>query len=278
MPMTTLLAVNQFFMTYHEELGSGGLGRVNRVRITESTAAGIPVGSDWAAKRLNARWHAEPAARERFEREINALSRMSHENIVACVGVSLEGYERFYMMPLYRQSVRKLMAAGGNRNDWKVIATYGAILAEALSYAHQLGFVHRDIKPDNLLFNPGGRLTIADWGIGYFIHQHSVVLQQLTRGGMGTAYYCSAEQWATGKCDGRGDIYSLGMTLDEWHTGQQRTIQIGEGLSRLGRIIGTPGALAFRALLVQMTAPYASARPANMAIVAQELRRIAALT
>jgi serine/threonine protein kinase len=276
--MLATLAVGQFQINVFEEIGRGGLGRVNRVQIVNTAHPALPLGSIWAIKSLNDRWRAVPEARERFEREIRTLSKMSHPNIVGLMGASLPGFERFYLMPLYRESVRKLIQRGGNRNDWRQVATYGAILADALWYAHQMGCIHRDIKPDNLLFNPGAPLVIADWGIGYFIHQQSVVLHQLTRGGMGTEYYCSAEQWSTGKCDGRGDIYSLGMTLDEWLNGKQRPLaRIGQGLTRLTRPNATPSASILGDFLVKMTAPNRDDRPTTMARVAQELRRIASL-
>jgi serine/threonine-protein kinase len=275
--MTTALMPGQFFVEFMEELGSGGLGRVNRVRVTTSYAESMPVGSEWAAKRLNDKWRQHPEAQARFEREVRTLSAMSHANIVSCVGVSLPGYERFYMMPLYRDSVRRLIARQGNRGDWRRIATYGAILADALHYAHGIGAIHRDTKPDNILFNPGEPLVIADWGIGYFIHKQSVVLQQLTRGGMGTEYYCSREQWLTGKCDARGDIYSLGMTLDEWLNSGRRQILIGAGLGNGTAMVGSVGARSLRELLVTMTQVLAANRPASMAAVARDLRVISSM-
>ncbi len=275
--MTTALMPGQFWMKYLEELGAGGLGRVNRALITASYCDTLPVGSEWAAKRLNAKWQQHPEARTRFEREIMALSSMSHPNVVSCVGLSLPGHERFYLMPLFRDSVRRLIARHGNRGDWKSVAAFGAVLADALQYAHDRGFIHRDIKPDNILFNANGPLVIADWGIGYFIHRQSRVLQQLTQGGMGTEYYCSREQWLTGKCDARGDIYSLGMTLDEWLNGGQRQIVHGAGVGHATLLIGSSGSRALGELLTSMTQARASDRPTTMTIVARELRALASM-
>src|SRR4051812_47929530 len=72
-----------------QNLGIGGLGRVDKIRITSSNASGLPVGSEWACKRLNENWSQHPTMRERFEREIAALGRMSHTNIMTCEGQSL---------------------------------------------------------------------------------------------------------------------------------------------------------------------------------------------
>lgn len=252
-------------------IGRGGLGEVHHVRVTQSNSEQNPVGSDRAVKRLNASWAEHPAMQARFEREIAALKRMSHTNIVTFHGENIPGGKRFYVMPLFGSSVRRHIAAGGYRGDWRAVARVGAVLAHALQYAHNLGFIHRDLKPDNILFNTNGPLVIADWGLGYFVHKHSKVLQQLTVGGMGTEYYCSLEQWATGKSDCRGDIYSLGMTLDEWVTGRQRTIPVGGGVNGAATSDTALGAQRFNALLRAMTRPLKQDRPAMMSLIAGSL-------
>lgn len=276
-PRVSRLPAGQFRFEYvgGAPIGAGGLGRVYRVRIVASNAAGVPEGSEWAVKVLNERWNRHPVMRARFEREIAALQRMFHPNIVTLHGENLPGGERFYVMPLFSTSVRRFIAQGGHCGDWRAVARLGVVLAEALLYAHGRGFVHRDLKPDNILFNPGGPLVIADWGLGYFVHKESVVLQHLTRGGMGTEYYCSPEQWATGKCDQRGDVYSLGMTLDEWVTGRQRPIAIGMGLDHDTVRDPSQGARRFNLLLRAMTKPNKAERPWSMQDVAAGLHAAA---
>jgi serine/threonine-protein kinase len=269
----TSLPPGRFQFTSVGELGAGGLGRVDRIRVTASNAAALPIGSELARKRLNQNWAANPTMRERFDREIRALQKMSHGSVVTCEGENIPGEERFYVMPVYASTMRRWIAGGGKLGDWKFTASLGITLAEALHYAHGLGFIHRDLKPDNILFNPGKPLVIADWGLGYFVHKNSVVLQQLTRGGMGTEYYCSLEQWSTGKCDARGDIYSLGMTLDECVTGRQRQITVGMGISGGCTADTSPGASVFNELLRSMTKPFAAARPSSMLDVLTQLRR-----
>jgi len=262
----------RFDQVGHGPIGVGGLGSVYRIRVTASNAQPIGLGSEWAMKKLNQKWARHPEMRERFEREISAIRRMSHPNIVTLTGENLPDGERFYIMPLFSNSVRSFIARGGFRGDWRKIAMGGALLADALQYAHDLGFIHRDLKPDNILFNNNGPLVIADWGLGYFVHVNSQVLRHLTRGGMGTEYYCSIEQWGTGKCDCRGDIYSLGMTLDEWVNGVQRSITIGSGIDGVTTNEMTNGARRFNALLRSMTQMFKNQRPASMRTVAAELR------
>lgn len=256
------------------EIGRGGFGIVDEVLIV-SSACELPIGSRWARKRLHAKWATDPTAQARFEREIEALRSMDHPNIVSCDGHNLPGEERFYMMPLFSNSLRLLIAARNKVGDWRFAASLGVTVAEALAYAHDRNFIHRDIKPENLLFNPQGPLTITDWGLGGFVHQHSRVLTHLTRGGMGTEYYCSVEQWTNRPCDDRTDVYALGMTLDELVTGAQRPLPaVGVGLSRFSPRSSAPGAQALHAVLVTMTALTPSGRLANMRTVAAELRRV----
>lgn len=268
------LPQDRFYFEWRGRLGAGGLGYVDKIVITSSNSDENPVGAERACKRLNEKFKAHPEMQARFEREIATLYVLDHPNIITCVGENVpDSTERFYVMPLYTSSLRKFIAAGSKTGDWRFFARQGVVLADAMSYAHQQNIKHRDLKPDNILFNHGGPLTIADWGFGGFIHKHSVVLQELTRGGMGTAYYVSLEQWSTGDCDERGDVYSLGMLLDECVTGRQRQIMVGMGLNGDPTSDNSYGAQVFNATLRQMTQPFKAGRIANMDVVSAELRR-----
>src|SRR4051812_37485230 len=97
------LLSGQFRFEYPQTapIGEGGLGRVDRIRITYSNAAGKPTGSEWAIKRLNTKWAHHPTMQQRFEREIAAVKKMSHPSVVTFEGENLAGCERFYVMPLF---------------------------------------------------------------------------------------------------------------------------------------------------------------------------------
>jgi serine/threonine protein kinase len=267
------LPVGQFKFKWGRALGAGGLGKVDEIIVTESNC-GFPVGTRLACKRLNEKWRAQPEARERFEREIKVLSQMNHPSIVTLQAENLPGSnERFYMMTLYPKSLRDLLATRPSGVAWTEAAGFAALLADAMAYAHAAGFIHRDIKPENILLNASNAPIIADWGLGYFIHKESKVLQQLTRGGMGTEYYCALEQWNTGKCEESGDIYSLGVMLAELICGHQLPISfVGMGIDQDVVSNNTYGAQLLNTAIRTMTHFLPQSRIQSMAEVARQLR------
>lgn len=276
LPASPSLPPGQFRFKVVRELGKGGLGTVDEVEVIASNCE-YPIGTRLARKRLHATWAQNPAMAERFEREISALRTMSHPCVLSLKGENLHGStERYYFMPVYPRSAREYLNARGG-TPWVNVADFGASIADALAYAHGCGHIHRDLKPENLLLTDKNTPIIADWGLGYFVHQYSVVLVRLTVAGMGTEYYCSAEQWKSGKCQESGDVYSLGMTLAELAAGSREALSFpGEGIRRQ-IVAGSRGADQFALVLRRMTAMAPSARLQSMAMVAAELRAAIAL-
>ena len=271
------LLPGQFTIRPVRVIGEGGLGIVDEVEVIASNRS-HPVGTRLARKRLGAKWASDKGARERFEREIDMLGTMDHPNVVRLEGVSLPGYERFYVMPLFhRGSLRSWLQSGGRFTTVQDVSNFVASVSDALSYAHSMNFIHRDLKPENILLSDEGEPVIADWGLGQFVHLHSKVLD-LTRGGpMGTHYYCSLEQWTSGRCEATGDVYSLGVVLAELAAGRALPIApIGSGIQQ--NIIGGGSAVAqrFNAVVRKMTALIPSARFQSIEEVGNALRLIGA--
>lgn len=157
---------------------------------------------------------------ERFHREIALLSAMQHPNILPLVESGQSGSLPYYVMPY---------AEGGSLRDRldrqpqlalaEVIEIVGCVAA-ALDYAHARNIVHRDIKPDNVLFL-GSRPFVSDFGVARAIVEAGG--NELSSSGLilGTPEYMSPEQAAGHRdLDGRSDVYSLGCVVYEMLAGE----------------------------------------------------------
>jgi len=180
---------------------------------------------------------------DRFEREAEAVARLSHPNVVRVFGVGHdEGYHFIAMEYVAGPSVQTVLSAlptdrepdaedlaraAGNpelaregRGFEQAVAALFAPVAEALIAAHEIGLVHRDIKPSNILLDAGGRPVLADFGLAKGSDDPAL---SLTGEALGTPYYMAPEQaYRTEfEVDHRADIYSLGVTLYEALSGRR---------------------------------------------------------
>jgi tetratricopeptide (TPR) repeat protein len=117
--------------------------------------------------------------------------------------------------PLTRQLTRSGAGSKRGREFYRQVAELGAQAAEALDHAHQMGIVHRDVKPGNLLLDNAGRLWVTDFGLAHI--QHGEASLTMTGDLVGTLRYMSPEQALAKRAviDHRTDVYSLGATLYE---------------------------------------------------------------
>ena len=148
---------------------------------------------------------------ERFRREARAASQLVHPNIVPIIDSGGGEHISFTVMPFMPGGSFAERIGRGARPASEV-ASIVAQAATALDYAHRHGIVHRDVKPDNVLFDEDGHALVTDFGIAEARSQG-----RLTASGraMGTPHYMSPEQ-AMGKIvDGRSDVYSLGIVMYE---------------------------------------------------------------
>lgn len=186
-------------------LGSGGMAHVYY-------ALHATLDRPLVIKVLHPHLAKDPEMRERFKREAEASSQLLHPHICPILDFA-DLQELVYLVMPY--------LAGGSLADVlvrdKVVpagpsATICAQVATALDYAHRRGVVHRDIKPDNILFDEDGHALITDFGIAT-ARFHG----RLTRSGraMGTPHYMSPEQAMGKMVDGRSDLYAVGVMLYE---------------------------------------------------------------
>jgi eukaryotic-like serine/threonine-protein kinase len=157
---------------------------------------------------------------ERFLREIELAARLTHPHILPVHDSGEAAGTVYYVMPFVEgESLRHRMDRDGPLDVDVALGIVGAI-ADALTYAHEQGVVHRDVKPENVLLFQG-HATLADFGIARAIASSGG--EHLTQTGLivGTPAYMSPEQAAgDGEIDGASDIYSLACVLYEMLTGE----------------------------------------------------------
>jgi len=169
-----------------------------------------------AVKVLARRRFAETVAVKRFIKEAQTISSLHHPNIVRIYETGRTPELRFMAMEFFPESLKRRLQERGRLVADEALAIANQV-ATALFYAHARGFIHRDVKPDNIMFRADGTPVLLDFGIARVLESTT----QLTRSGMamGTPRYMSPEQLNAKRADGRSDIYSLGVVLYEMLSG-----------------------------------------------------------
>jgi serine/threonine protein kinase len=196
-------------------LGQGGMARVYKAyQENLDREVAIKVLPPWYA--------ADRGFVERFNLEARLVARLSHPNIVTVHDAGEQNGHLYIVMQLVNGGTLKQRLDAWHRQgrtlDTAEVVQVFSQLADALSYAHEQGIIHRDIKPVNVLMDSSARPILSDFGIAKVL---ASTQEGLTRpgAGVGTPEYMSPEQCQGGPIDGRADIYALGIMLFEAMTG-----------------------------------------------------------
>ncbi|MEE4243764.1 MAG: serine/threonine-protein kinase, partial [Kangiellaceae bacterium] len=158
---------------------------------------------------------ADPTFGERFIREAKIVAKLQHPNIVTVYDVGEhDGFYYLAMEYLPGTELRKKISQGIKSKDAVKIVSQ---VAKALHYAHDKGYIHRDVKSENILFRNDNQIVLTDFGIAKASNSSTQMTQQGKL--VGTPQYMSPEQCRGRTLDGRSDLYSLGIIFYEMLTG-----------------------------------------------------------
>ena len=245
-----------------ERIGRGGMGAVYRAR-------DLRLKRDVALKVLHVGADSGDLA-ARLTQEARTLARLEHPGIVPVhdVGVLADG-RPYYTMKLVHGRPLDDVVRGSTQAD---ILRLFIRICEPIAFAHSRGFVHRDVKPQNVMVADFGEVLVLDWGVSQWAvlrdaeetPQHSVQSEIDTGAGavVGTRGYMAPEQARgdSANVDARADVYSLGMLLTH--------------MLSLSSTRGTPRPLA--AILRKATRAGPSGRYADAEVLAKDVLRFLA--
>ena len=195
-------------------IARGGMGMVFE-GVQESLSRPV------AIKLLYPHLSGDERFRERFEREARAIAQLTHPNIVRVLDYG--GEDTYYFMvldfidgPSLRDHLQSLHAQGQRLAPGRALEILRQV-SSALSYAHGLGFIHRDVKPGNIMLGKDGRAFLTDFGVVKLLGSEQVTV---TGTFLGTPEYMSPEQATGGEIGPTSDLYALAIVAYEMLVGQ----------------------------------------------------------
>src|SRR5215467_7369024 len=253
-------------------------------RIARGGMATVYLGTDTRLDRVVALKIAHPELSDdaefvrRFIGEARSAARLSSPNVVAIFDQGSDKRLHYIAMEyVHGRTLRQLLNEQGRLGVRDALEVMSGVLA-GLATAHEAGFAHRDVKPENVLLTASGVVKVADFGLA-----RSVAGAVQTKGGMiiGTAAYLAPEQVTGGTSDARTDVYAAGVMLFELLTGVQPHIAespLAVAYKHVHEVVPPPShslpglSPALDALVALATSREPELRPAN---AGQYLRAVA---
>ena len=259
-----------------EPLGAGGMGEVY-------LAHDLHLDRDVAVKVLLRGSLADPTARERFRREAHVLSRLSHPGVATIFDFDTQDDVDFLVMEYVPGGTLQSRLQKGPL-DLDELTRIGAEIGDALEDAHRRGFLHRDLKPGNIVLTTTGTPKILDFGLAGLLHA-SHTATNLTQAGaiLGSLPYMAPEQLRGETDDCRTDVYAFGAMLYEMATGRRPfdkdrpealMFEILHGATRPVHSLRPEAPAELDRLIESCLSKDPASRPASAGVVSQTLRRI----
>jgi serine/threonine protein kinase len=195
------------------ELTPGGMGQV-------FLAEDVRMPRRVVLKSLAGKWLESPVAQQRFRREANTACVLSHGNVATLYDV-VEARGHFLLVFEYVEgrTLRRVLNEG--TIPLGLALRLGIQLVDAITYAHDQGILHCDIKPENLQVTSDNKLKVLDFGLARARYDTGQGVPELDRGKLlGTAGYMAPERLSRGTLNASGDIYCIGVVLFELLTGR----------------------------------------------------------
>jgi len=158
----------------------------------------------------------------RFSREAQAVARLNHPHIVQVYDFAEEGDIAYLVMEFIRGKELKHFFDASERFEIKEAVRIMGELLDALEFAHNAGIIHRDIKPANVMLDAQARTKLTDFGVARVQDTDRTQAERTQAGTMvGTPAYMSPEQITGGNIDKRSDVFSAGIILYQFLTGEK---------------------------------------------------------
>ncbi len=215
-------------------LGAGGMGQVYQ-------AEDLKLKRLVAIKRMAPQSEMSDHDRESLLREAQRASALNHPNIASIYDVVEDGGELFVVMECIEGTSLRQKTSAGQTVSLDEFFDIGEQCAEGLAAAHERSILHADIKPDNIMLTPTGRVKILDFGVARKFtlvdeHQETSSLDSLAFSSSGTPAYMSPEVLMQRPYDGRADIFALGVVFYEMLCGR-KPFQTDSFAETLGRVL-----------------------------------------